>query len=571
MVKNLNENKRNKKIVNRNKIYKKIYILYLLISKNRIINNYLNKIKKTYMLLLPADEVSTCVKTMITAIKAIIVSAIIGIVCTMFGNMHAYGYVIVIVMLVVVNYEIVNKNFENAELKLLIQLENYLSEVRHYYHQNGILEDAIYDSLENAQYEISLHINIIYDMLLSDEQEKTYTYKQMAPNRYFMTFFALCELVMHYGDTIKDDKSLFLENINSLRDEIRTQILKIQKIKHVFSGLTIICIVPSFTLKLIELWGESNIPELTSYYDGKYGLVVSILICLLSLISYMLISRLRGSYKYTVSEHKFLEKLISITFINNILVDFVFSNPKYVKETHDKLKRAAETISVKMYILRGWITGLTTFILSIITYIYFCMLPDVNGEKQSYALVLIPGILLISLLATKVQDVMLSVRMMFLRMNMEDEVLAFHSIIIMLMHIKQMDVETVLEWMENFANIFKASLAECVNSFSYDEDEALNKLEDDEPYQPFVRIVENLKSSDNVGIENAFEEIYTQRNYYMEKRKLDNEINISNKGAIGRVVSFVPMVSTIGLYLIIPFVLQSMEQLMGYASQMANM
>ena len=55
----------------------------------------------------------------------------------------------------------------------------------------------------------------------------------------------------------------------------------------------------------------------------------------------------------------------------------------------------------------------------------------------------------------------------------------------------------------------------------------------------------------------------------MEKRKQDNEINIANSGAIARFVSFIPMVVTIGLYLIVPFVIQSLWELMGYAGQIS--
>ena len=145
---------------------------------------------------------------------------------------------------------------------------------------------------------------------------------------------------------------------------------------------------------------------------------------------------------------------------------------------------------------------------------------------------------------------------------MEDEVLSFHSIIIMLMYIKRMDVETILEWLENYSEIFKNSLSECSDNYSYDSEQALETLKEKEPYMPFVRIIENLEASDNVGIEQAFEEIHSQKQYYIDKRKQDNEINISNKGAIARFIAFIPMVATIGLYLIIPFVMESIKGLM---------
>lgn len=57
----------------------------------------------------------------------------------------------------------------------------------------------------------------------------------------------------------------------------------------------------------------------------------------------------------------------------------------------------------------------------------------------------------------------------------------------------------------------------------------------------------------------------------MEKRKQDNEIFISNKGTLGKIAAYIPMILVIGLYLIVPFILESLSQLSGYMSQMNRM
>lgn len=548
-----------------------MYKLYKQCSGIGVIEKYLYKIKKIFILLYPTDEFSVSVKTIKLALRAIAISSLILLISVLSGKLHLYGYVIVIVMILVVNGEIVNNGFSKTELELLRQLENYLGEVRHYFHKNGNIEDAIYDSLENAQYEISLHINQIYEILTDNDGDKSYKYKEIAPNKYFMTFLALCELVMFYGDSVKDNQSLFLENINSLRDEIRTEILKREKVKYVFSGLTGICLVPPFTLKIIENWGISNLPELTEYYNGRYGLFVSVFVCLCSLGAYSVINRLKDNYRYRERDHGLLDAMCDISPVNNMVMNYMYRNAGAIKRLNDRLRRASENISVKKFILRRWCISTISFVIMIAIYIYSCMISGKMPCENITEIFLIIGCLFGAVIAGTIPDMMLSVRIFFLRFNMEDEVLAFHSIIIMLMHISRMDIITILEWMENFAHIFKASLSECVDSYTYDDETALEKLKNDEPYMPFVRIVENLQSSDNVGIEKAFEEIYSQRRYFMEKRKQDNEINIANKGAVGRVISFIPMIATIGLYLIIPFVMQSMSDLMGYAIQINGM
>ena len=84
--------------------------------------------------------------------------------------------------------------------------------------------------------------------------------------------------------------------------------------------------------------------------------------------------------------------------------------------------------------------------------------------------------------------------------------------------------------MEQFADIFKASIAKCINNYEYGDQQALEQLALDEPYLPFVRIVENLQSAaDKITIAHAFDELKAEREYYQDKRKYYNEIMVDKK------------------------------------------
>lgn len=157
------------------------------------------------------------------------------------------------------------------------------------------------------------------------------------------------------------------------------------------------------------------------------------------------------------------------------------------------------------------------------------------------------------------------------QMVMDDEVIQFQSIILMIMFIDRMTVETVLEWMENFANIFKKSIEDCINNLQSGEIEALEELKQKEPYEPFVNIIEKLQMCDKIGIEKAFDEIGVERFNYQEKRKLENEIYTSNKTNYATIMAWMPFVTTIGLYLIIPFMIEGFTQLITYLNQMNNL
>lgn len=153
------------------------------------------------------------------------------------------------------------------------------------------------------------------------------------------------------------------------------------------------------------------------------------------------------------------------------------------------------------------------------------------------------------------------------RMGMEDEVIQFHSIILMLMYMDRMTIDTILEWMEQFANLFRHSLQECINDFSAGEEEALLALKEREPFLMFQRLVENLIISDQIGIARAFDEIAVDRASYQERRKQENEIYITNKSLWGKLIAYIPLVLILGLYLIMPFIFESIAQLVGFMNE----
>lgn len=141
------------------------------------------------------------------------------------------------------------------------------------------------------------------------------------------------------------------------------------------------------------------------------------------------------------------------------------------------------------------------------------------------------------------------------QLEMEDEVMQFNTIILMLMKIERVNVEIILEWLERYANIFREPISKCVNNYESGAWEALEQLKEDVTYQPFIRIVESLQAAvEKIPIEDAFDELDTERDYYQEKRKESNERLITRKGKIGKLIGFAPMVVLFVVYLIVPLV-----------------
>lgn len=144
----------------------------------------------------------------------------------------------------------------------------------------------------------------------------------------------------------------------------------------------------------------------------------------------------------------------------------------------------------------------------------------------------------------------------------ENEVMQFQTIILMLMNIERISVETILEWLERYANIFKEPISKCLNNYESGAYEALEQLKEDVSYKDLIRIIEGLQVSvEKIPIIEAFDELESEREFYKEKRKEANNRLISQKGLIGKLVGFTPMVILFVGYLIVPLIYVGIKSL----------
>lgn len=177
----------------------------------------------------------------------------------------------------------------------------------------------------------------------------------------------------------------------------------------------------------------------------------------------------------------------------------------------------------------------------------------VNSEYMQWFEVLLAFVFMVIAYMTPIWLLFFQVKMR--QLEMEDEVMQFQTIILMLMRIERVNVEIILEWLERYANIFKAPITKCLNNYEAGAWEALEAMKEEVSYMQLIRIIESLQAAvEKIPIRDAFDELDSERDYYQAKRKETNERLISRKGMIGKVIGFAPMVCMFVGYLIIPLV-----------------
>ena len=158
------------------------------------------------------------------------------------------------------------------------------------------------------------------------------------------------------------------------------------------------------------------------------------------------------------------------------------------------------------------------------------------------------------------------------KLEIENEVMQFQTIILMLMKIERVNVEMILEWLERYSNIFREPISKCVNNYEAGAWEALEELKNEINFEQMIRIVEGLQSAvEKIPIREAFDELDNEREYYQAKRKESNERLIKRKGTIGKAIGFTPLVGLFVGYLIVPLVVIGLFSMTNSFSTMSTM
>lgn len=635
-------------------LYQKLYIKYMHLP---FIKTYLLKIRRRLEINNLDDEFTTRLQAskIITKALAIIIPLTIILIAITHSNILLMFIVLIFEAFIVDNLtdSMVNK----LDNQLLIQQIDFFAKMRHAYHETNMVAEAIYQTAQESEYvEISRQAEQIYNILnSSDPETELEKYYDIAPNNYIKEFAGISYLTQEFGDRKTDNTSLYLTNLENITQEMQLEILKRDKLNYVFQSLSFIAIAPTILLEPIRKWAISNFSFTKSFYDGKQGMYVQILIMVVTFICYILIRKLKdnGSTKITENnQNPWEEKLYKKKPIKR-MVDLVMpiEGTKEFRKVQKQIKDAGSKKKIRWLYIDKLVACILTFVVSIgvfwgihkleINYIYteptvdynligqlsgkdeqkaiektkrqnvilnkfrgknkttqqeiqkemkktkeyrdfkdtdiekeskqiYDKLQRINAEYLKWFEVLLA--ILFAAIAYASPSWLLVFQIKLRRMLMEDEVMSFQTIILMLMKIERVDVEMILEWLERYADIFKEQINRCLNNYESGAWEALEEMKDEVTYEPFIRIIESLQSSvERVPIKEAFEELDSDRQYYRDKRKETNERLVNEKGRIGKVIGFAPMIITFVGYLIVPLVFIGLTSMTSSFDSMSKM
>ncbi|OAB44539.1 hypothetical protein [Paenibacillus glacialis] len=281
------------------KVYQFFQDSYVMLLRVPLIRRYVLKIRKRLQAIHAYDEYTMRRETIKIVFSTISIICVVVIVLIFVNQDFTFIFMVLLAALVV-NGMLIDAFVLRVEDRLLIQLRDLLKDVRHNYHQNGMIEEAVHDSAETSSNEAALHAKKIHEVLTSNNsEEKLELYYESAPNRFLKGFAGMSFLVQEYGDKIVKEGSLYLNNLNKLAEEINLEILKRRKLNFLFKGLTAIAVFPILFTKPIENWASNQFPLMGEFYTSKMGFLTKLIIFAIVLGSYVLLKKMQDQQEGT--------------------------------------------------------------------------------------------------------------------------------------------------------------------------------------------------------------------------------------------------------------------------------
>lgn len=617
-------------------MYQKLYLTYRGIP---FLKRYILKLRRKLEILNIDDEYATrrdSAKIITRALVILLPLVIVTIALT--KSNFLLLFILLMFELFMVDI-LIEGSVDRKDDALLVQQIDFFSEIRHAYHEFNMVEEAIYQVSQDDEKEVSRQGEKIYEILISDDPEtELEKYYDVAPNNFLKEFAGLSYLTKEFGDRKVDGASLYLKNIDNITQEMQIEILKRDKLNYVFRSLSLISIAPVLLLEPLKNWAVSNFSFVKSWYYGKSGSIVQILILIITFVAYILVRKLKDNGSVNTNtkntQNPWQDKIYKNKFGKKIIDMFIPKDgTKEYKKIKDLLKDAASPLKMEWVYVNRITIAIITFVVSIFVFMYLhavavdyvytqpssdynlisqsakdekkameTTLKDnkildmfkgkvnttdkeieravrrskdyvdatedeistaverisgklkiINSEYLKWFEILLAFVFMIIGYMSQIWILMFQSKMR--QLEMEDEVMQFQTIILMLMRIERVNVEIILEWLERYSNIFKSPITRCVNNYEAGAWEALEELKNDISYMPLIRIVESMQAAvEKIPIKDAFDELDSEREYYRDKRKESNERLIARKGMIGKVIGFAPMVCLFVGYLIVPLV-----------------
>ena len=492
---------------------------------------------------LPFDDFGLGVNTVKLLMANLLKSILIFVIALVIAGFDNKYFIVALVLGIAMYKDSFAKWKRKQEKNLLKQLSMYLNELRREYYRFGDVEEAFLVAFSAAGEELKLHLGLIEEEL--DGNVIPENYKVASPNRFLFIFIAICQCGIKYGDA----DNVFISNIDELQKNIDSDLLKWEREDFIFSTVFFAISFAIITMPIMERWAVSQVGDLVDFYNGFRGSLTRILCIVITMLFIIFFEKMQEIREdgiepilSMIMENKLINKALKWLFEHRKM-----ENGKVAKIFNENFPEK----SYQHFILMRCFCFFFSFGLITIWAGYW---------KLSYFMII--PIIFISFLLSYIPYTGLIIDGMFYEAVLEEEIGQVRLMTISLASVIGMTVEEILLWTENFTLILKESVASCIDELDVDEHKALDGLRSRWQKTSFINVIDDLIASDKIGISEAFKDLMSRKDYYTAKRRQDQELIVRKKEAIISTFLYLPFMMTVGAYMIVPFLVISIKNLL---------
>ncbi len=352
-------------------LFQKLYLTYIKIP---FIKRYALKLRRRLEIVNIDDEYNIrkdTAKILTKALAILVPTVVITIMIT--SNNYLLMFILLIFEVFMMD-TLMDGSVDKIDNKLLKEQIDFFSEIRHAYHEFNMVEEAIYQVSQDDEMDVSRQGEKIYEILISDDPEMGLEkYYDVAPNSFLKEFAGVSYLTKEFGDRKVNGASLYLKNVNNITQEMQLEILKRDKLNYVFQSLSVISIAPVLLLEPLKNWAISNFSFTASWYQGKPGMIVQIIILILTFLSYILVRKLKDNGSTGIdtksTDNPWQEKLYKKKLVKRIVDLFIpKKGTKEYRKVGQLLKDSASKLKMEWLYINRIMLAIVTCISSIIIF-----------------------------------------------------------------------------------------------------------------------------------------------------------------------------------------------------------
>lgn len=350
----------------------RLYAIYKRLIRVKFTRKYIQRLQASYEIRIPGDLRQSREKATLTAIIIWSVYIIaVAILCFLRPSLLAWATVLYTAY--VVADQIVRTSLAKMDIKLILQLGDFIDDVRFHYMDRSSVEEAIELSLDKAPRLIKMHGEKILSIITSYDMDSDLAkYCEVAPNYFIKMFADTCSKIVKYGDKIVEDQSLFLRSIQALKEEIQIEQLRQIELDSKFTLMNFVVVAPIYCIQPLINFGNSSYEALNDLYAGSYGVAATVICFIVDFAVYRIMLILRDRIHINLQKDEAWDNIYEMKPIKKVVDGYLVKNWGKAVRMTDLLKKTGSTFTAKTFLIKRFVYALVAFILFNCLFVFSC-------------------------------------------------------------------------------------------------------------------------------------------------------------------------------------------------------